>query len=66
MVCPNNKKTAVDEEAPKKGRKKAAAEPAAAVACNFIQRIADAPPPVPIPPMPTAATHAPLVEQPVG
>ena len=65
LVCPNNKKTTAEEEAPKKRGKKAA-ESAASVACSFIKRIADPPPPVPIPPMPTAATHAPLVEQPVG
>ncbi len=66
LVCPNNKKTTTEDEAPKKGRKKVAAAPAAAVACSFIKRIADPAPAVPLPPMPTAATHAPLVEQPVG
>jgi DNA topoisomerase I len=66
LVCPNNKKTTAEEAAPKKRGKKAAEEPAASVACNFIERIADSPPPVPLPPLPTAATHAPLVEQPVG
>lgn len=66
LVCPNNKKTTAEEEAPKKRGKKAVAELAAPVACNYIERIADPPPPVPLPPLPTAATHAPLVEQPVG
>jgi DNA topoisomerase-1 len=65
LICPNNRKTAAEEETPKKGRKKGS-EAAGGVACNFIERIADAPPPVPLPPMPTAATHAPLVEQTVG
>ena len=65
LVCPNNKKTTAEEEAPKKRAKKAA-ESAASVACSFIKRIAEPPRPVPVPPMPTAATHAPLVEQPVG
>src|SRR5277367_6407306 len=66
LVCPNNKKTTAEEEAPKRRGKKAAEEAPAAVACSFIKRIADPPPPVPLPPMPTAATHAPLVEQTVG
>ena len=65
LECPNKKKTAAEEEAPKKRGKKAEESPAS-VACSFIKRIADPPPPVPVPPMPTAATHAPLVEQPVG
>jgi len=66
LVCPNNKKTSPEDEAPKRRGKKVAEEPAGAVACTFIRKIADAPMPIPLPPMPTAATHAPLVEQPVG
>jgi DNA topoisomerase-1 len=66
LVCPNNKKTSAEDEAPKKRAKKGAEEPAVTVACSFIKRIADAPLPTSLPPMPTAATHAPLVEQPVG
>ena len=66
LVCPNNKKTSAEEEAPKKRAKKGAEEATATVACSFIKKIADAPLPAPPPPLPTAATHAPLVEQPVG
>jgi DNA topoisomerase-1 len=66
LVCPNNKKTAVDEEVPKKRGKKAEDNGASAVACSFIEKITEAPPPAPLPPLPTAATHAPLVEQAVG
>jgi DNA topoisomerase-1 len=66
LVCPNNKKTTAEEEAPKKRGKKAAEDAPAVVACSFIERIADPPPPIPLPPLPTAATHAPLVEQTVG
>ena len=63
LVCPNNKKTAADEEAPKKRRKKGEEEAAPAIACSYQRKIAEAP--LPVPP-PTAATHAPLVEQAVG
>jgi DNA topoisomerase-1 len=66
LVCPNNKKTTAEEDAPKKRGKKAAEEAPTAIACNFIERIADPPPPVPLPPLPTAATHAPLVEHTVS
>jgi len=66
LVCPNNKKTTAEEEAPKKRGKKVVAETTAPVVCNFIKRIADPVPVAPLPPMPTAATHAPLVEQTVG
>lgn len=59
LVCPNNKKTAAEDETPKKRGKKGEPEPAAAVACTYQEKIADAP--LPAPP-PTAATHAPLVE----
>jgi DNA topoisomerase-1 len=66
LVCPNNKKSSAEEEAPKKRGGKGADNSAAGVVCAFIEKIADAPPPAPIPPIPTAATHAPLIEQPVG
>ena len=62
LVCPNNKKTAVDDSPPKKRAKKSEGDPASAIVCTFIEKIADAPPS----PLPTAATHAPLVEQAVG
>jgi DNA topoisomerase I len=57
LECPNKKKGAEDEPAPKKRGKKAAAEvPAATVACTYSKRIGDAPPP------PTADTHGPVLE----
>jgi DNA topoisomerase-1 len=60
LVCPNNKKPSADEEAPKKKKgKAAAAEADGAVGCSFTKRIGDAPPPEPLP---TAATHGPVIE----
>ena len=66
LVCPNNKKTSAEEETPKKRGKKGEPEAGTAIACGYIKKIGDAPPPIPLPPLPTAATHAPLVEQTVG
>jgi DNA topoisomerase I len=60
LVCPNNKKPSAEEEAPKKKKgKAAAAESDGGVACSFTKRIGDAPPPEPLP---TAATHGPILE----
>jgi DNA topoisomerase-1 len=56
LECPNKKKGAEDEPAPKKRAKKGAAEEPAAVTCTYSKRIGDAPPP------PTAETHGPVVE----
>ncbi|MBB6142163.1 DNA topoisomerase-1 [Silvibacterium bohemicum] len=64
LVCPNNKKPAADdEETPKKRAKKGATE--SEVACSYTKRIGDAPV-AEERPLPTAKTHGPLVEQPVG
>ncbi|HVJ08113.1 MAG TPA: type I DNA topoisomerase [Acidisarcina sp.] len=58
LVCPNNKKTAAEDEAPK--RKKKGEEPAAeTVSCSYSKRIGDAPVP---PPTPTPETHGPVLE----
>ncbi len=60
LECPNKKKGAEEEEAPKKrGRKGAKAvepEEGAKVVCGYSKRIGDAPPP------PTAETHGPVLE----
>ncbi|MBT9329624.1 type I DNA topoisomerase [Paracidobacterium acidisoli] len=58
LVCPNNKKSAAEDEAPKK--KKGKAEPNGEAACSFTKRIGDAPPPAE---PPTAATHGPVIER---
>ncbi len=59
LECPNKKKAAEDEVAPKKRAKKGAeaAPPAVAVVCTYSKRIGDAPPP------PTVETHGPVVEK---
>ena len=61
LECPNKKKSAEEEAAPKKRAKKGAkaAEPeeGAKVICSYSKRIGDAPPP------PTAETHGPVVEK---
>ena len=62
LECPNKKKGAEEEEAPKKRGKKGAAKPEAAevgakVVCSYSKRIGNAPPP------PTAETHGPVVEK---
>lgn len=60
LECPNKKKAAEEETAPKKRAKKGAGKGAApaesAVACSYSKRIGDAPPP------PTAETHGPVLE----
>jgi hypothetical protein len=42
LVCPNNRKSAAEDEAPKKRAKKgAAAEPAEQVVCSYSRKIAE-------------------------
>jgi DNA topoisomerase-1 len=62
LVCPNNKEM-MPRRRPRKGE--TAADLENAVECGFSERIGDAPVPAPVP---TAATHGPVVEeeQPVG
>jgi DNA topoisomerase-1 len=61
LECPNKKKSAEEETAPKKRVAKKAAKTAApvegAVTCSYSKRIGDAPPP------PTVETHGPVVEK---
>jgi DNA topoisomerase-1 len=58
LECPNKKKAAEEEVAPKKRAKKGAAEPVAStVVCTYSKRIADAPP------LPMAETHGPVPEK---
>ncbi len=59
LECPNKRKSAEEEAAPKKRGKKVAATPAneAKVVCSYSKRIGDAPPP------PTVETHGPVVEK---
>ncbi len=58
LECPNKKKVAEEETAPKKrGKKAEPAEAGAAVVCTYSKRIGDAPPP------PTAETHGPVAEK---
>jgi DNA topoisomerase-1 len=58
LECPNKKKGAEEEVAPKKrGKKTAPAEEGAKVVCSYSKRIGDAPPP------PTVETHGPVVEK---
>jgi len=58
LECPNKKKAAEEEVAPKKRAKKGAVAPvASAVVCSYSKRIGDAPP------LPTAETHGPVVEE---
>jgi DNA topoisomerase-1 len=62
LECPNKKKSAEEEAAPKKRAKKGAAKVAEAeeapkVVCSYSKRIGDAPPP------PTAETHGPVLEK---
>ena len=56
LECPNKKKAAGEEVAPKKRGKKVVEPAENAVTCNYSKRIGDAPPP------PTAETHGPVVE----
>ena len=58
LECPNKKKAAEEEAAPKKRGKKPAEPETGAIVCTYSKRIGDAPPP------PTAATHGPVVEKP--
>jgi DNA topoisomerase I len=62
LECPNKKKGAEEETAPKKRAAKGKAAPVsdAAVVCSYSKRIGDAPPP---PPSPTVETHGPVVEK---
>jgi DNA topoisomerase-1 len=57
LECPNKKKTAEEEVAPKKRAKKGAEPVASAVVCDYSKRIGDAPA------LPTAETHGPVVEK---
>ncbi len=64
LECPNKKKAAEEETAPKKrakkvakGAAKGAAAADGAVVCSYSKRIGDAPP------LPTAETHGPVVEK---
>jgi DNA topoisomerase-1 len=57
LECPNRKKAAEEEVAPKKRAGKGAAPAESAVACSYSKRIGDAPP------LPTAETHGPVVEK---
>ena len=59
LECPNKKKAAEEEAAPKKrGKKGSGPRPAeSAVVCSYSKRIGDAPPP------PTVETHGPVVEK---
>jgi DNA topoisomerase-1 len=56
LECPNKKKAAEEEAATKKRPGKGAVPAESAVGCNYSKRIGDAPP------LPTAATHGPVVE----
>jgi DNA topoisomerase-1 len=56
LECPNKKKAAEEEVAPKKRAKKGEVAVENAVVCSYSKRIGDAPPP------PTAETHGPVVE----
>jgi DNA topoisomerase-1 len=56
LECPNKKKAAEEEVAPKKRAKKGAASVESAVVCSYSKRIGDAPA------APTAETHGPVVE----
>jgi len=44
LSCPNNRKSAADEEPVKKRRGKGAAEPVETVACSYTKKIAESPP----------------------
>jgi DNA topoisomerase-1 len=56
LVCPNNKEM-MPRRRPRKGQTAAETQPA--VECHFSERIGDAP----APPVPTAETHGPVVEE---
>jgi DNA topoisomerase-1 len=59
LECPNKRRFAAEEAAPKKRGKKAAATPAeeTKVVCSYSKRIGDAPP------LPTAESHGPVAEK---
>jgi DNA topoisomerase-1 len=57
LECPNKKKVAEEEAAPKKRGKKAVEPVESTVVCSYSKRIGDAPPP------PTAETHGPVPEK---
>jgi DNA topoisomerase-1 len=57
LECPNKKKAAEEETAPKKRAKKATPAAEGSVACGYSKRIGDAPPP------PTAETHGPVIDK---
>jgi DNA topoisomerase-1 len=57
LECPNKKKAAEEEVAPKKRAAKGAAPAESTVVCNYSKRIGDAPT------LPTAATHGPVLEK---
>ncbi|MGA3161711.1 MAG: type I DNA topoisomerase [Terracidiphilus sp.] len=57
LECPNKKKAAEEEVTPKKRAGKGIAPAENAVACSYSKRIGDAPP------LPTAATHGPVLEK---
>jgi len=63
LVCPNNRKPVAGDDGNKKRKKKPEAEEEApAIACHFVKKIAEPQ----VAAIPTAATHAPVLEQPVG
>ena len=57
LECPNKKKAAEEEVAPKKRAKKGAEPAESTVVCSYSRRIGDAPS------LPTAATHGPVPEK---
>jgi DNA topoisomerase-1 len=57
LECPNKKRAAEEETAPKKRAKRAAPADESAVVCTYSKRIGNAPLP------PTAETHGPVVEK---
>ena len=60
LECPNKKKAADEEAAPKKRGKAAPIKEETAIVCTYSKRIGDAPPP------PTAETHGPVAEKKPG
>ena len=60
LECPNKKKTVEEEVAAKKRVKKGVASAESPMVCTYSERIGDAPP------LPTAATHGPVVEKPAA
>jgi DNA topoisomerase-1 len=62
LVCPNNKKAAAEDDSGKKRKKKVVEDEGPVVHCTFSKKIAEPQPPAELPPIPTAATHAPVLE----